>query len=182
LGGHRQEIAMTQKTSEFLALERAIAPFAEGFAVRSDNKDGLSGVYLHRVGGVKKTEIGVFAGLLVEPGTYPHLGRVDGQNAIVMAYVRPIRSPIRKRLVDEEEGIFRVAHQTLLPIASPEPFEIYETQVGALVRRRRLPEGAANLSDRRLLEFCRGSLALLGQAGLLDTMRQFVFEETAPAP
>jgi hypothetical protein len=51
------------------------------------------------------------------------------------------------------------------------------------VRRRRLPEGADSLSDRRLLEFCRGSLALLGQASLLDTLRQFDFATmTVPPP
>jgi hypothetical protein len=166
---------MTQKATEFLALERAIAPFAEGFAVKSDAKDGLSGVYLHRSGGAKKTEVGVFAGLVTDPSTYPHFGRIDGIQAIVMAYVRPIKSPIRKVLVGEEESIFRIAHQTLMPIASPEPFELFEGEVGALVRRRRLPEGADSLSDRRLLEFCRGSLALLGQASLLDTLRHFDF-------
>jgi hypothetical protein len=177
---------MAQKTTEFLALERAIAPFAEGFAVKSDVKDGLSGVYLHRIGGAKRTEMGVFAGLIADPTVYPHFGRLDGVQAIVMAYVKPIKSPIRKVLVDAEEGIFRTAHQTLMPIASPEPFELYETEIGALVRRRRLPEGADSLSDRRLLEFCRGSLALLGQASLLDTLRQFDFETMtvppAPAP
>jgi len=166
---------MPQKTSEFLALERAIAPFAEGFAVRSDTKEGLSGVYLHRVGGAKKTEFGVFAGLIADPSVHPHFGRIEGTQAIVMAYVRPLKSPIRKMLVDDEEGIFRLAHQTLMPIASPEPFELFEKEIGALLRRRRLPEGADSLSDRRLLEFCRGSLALLGQANLLDTLRQFDF-------
>jgi hypothetical protein len=172
----------TQKTSEFYALERAIAPFAEGFAVRSDNRDGLSGVYLHRVGGARKTEIGVFAGLLADPAAHPHLAKADPNTAVVIAYVRPLRAPARKVLVDDEEGIFKTAHQTLLPIASPEPFEIFPDQSGALIRRRRLPEGAAILADRRLLEFCRGSLALLGQAGLLDTLRQFDFEKNAPAP
>ena len=174
---------MPQKTSEFLALERAIAPFAEGFSVKSDTKDGLSGVYLHRIGGAKKTEIGVFAGLVTDPALYPHFGRMDGIQAIVLAYVRPLRSPIRKVLVDAEEGIFRTAHATLMPIASPEPFELYDDQIGALTRRRRLPEGADSLSDRRLLEFCRGSLALLGQASLLDTLRQFDFVTmTVPPP
>src|SRR5262245_16856599 len=143
---------MSQKPTEYLALERAIAPFAEGFAVKSDAKDGLSGVYLHRIGGAKKSEIGVFAGLIVDPSVYPHFGRMDGIQAVVMAYVKPIRSPVRKTLVDAEEGIFRVAHATLMPIASPEPFELYDKEIGALVRRRRLPEGAASLSDRRLLE------------------------------
>jgi hypothetical protein len=174
---------MNQKSTEFLALERAIAPFAEGFAVKSDAKDGLSGVYLHRVGGAKRTEIGVFAGLVTDPKVYPHFGRIDGIQAIVMAYVKPVKSPIRKVLVGEEESIFRTAHSTLLPIASPEPFEIFETEPGALARRRRLPEGADSLSDRRLLEFCRGSLALLGQASLLDTLRQFDFATmTVPPP
>ena len=174
---------MAQKTSEFLALERAIAPFAEGFAVKSDAKDGLSGVYLHRVGGAKRTEIGVFAGLIIDPKVYPHFSRIDYVQAIVMAYVKPVKSPIRKVLVGEEESIFRTAHATLMPIASPEPFELYDTEIGALVRRRRLPEGAESLSDRRLLEFCRGSLALLGQASLLDTLRQFDFATmTVPPP
>ena len=174
---------MAQKTSEFLALERAIAPFAEGFAVKSDAKDGLSGVYLHRVGGAKRTEIGVFAGLIIDPKVYPHFSRIDSVQAIVMAYVKPVKSPIRKVLVGEEESIFRTAHATLMPIASPEPFELYDTEIGALVRRRRLPEGADSLSDRRLLEFCRGSLALLGQASLLDTLRQFDFVTmTVPPP
>jgi hypothetical protein len=174
---------MAQKTSEFLALERAIAPFAEGFAVKSDAKDGLSGVYLHRVGGAKRTEIGVFAGLVIDPAVYPHFSRIDGIQAIVMAYVKPVKSPIRKVLVGEEESIFRTAHATLMPIASPEPFELYDTQIGALIRRRRLPDGAESLSDRRLLEFCRGSLALLGQASLLDTLRQFDFATmTVPPP
>ncbi len=174
---------MPQKTSEFLALERAIAPFAEGFAVKSDAKDGLSGVYLHRIGGAKKTEIGVFAGLVIDAAIYPHFSRIDGVQAIVMAYCRPVKSPIRKVLVDSEDGIFRTAHSTLMPIASPEPFELFDAEVGALARRRRLPEGADSLSDRRLLEFCRGSLALLGQAGLLDTLRQFDFVTmTVPPP
>ena len=174
---------MNQKSTEFLALERAIAPFAEGFAVKSDAKDGLSGVYLHRIGGAKRTEIGVFAGLVTDATVYPHFGRVDGIQAIVMAYVKPVKSPIRKILVGEEESIFRTAHSTLLPIASPEPFEIFDTEIGALARRRRLPEGADSLSDRRLLEFCRGSLALLGQASLLDTLRQFDFVTmTVPPP
>lgn len=174
---------MAQKTSEFLALERAIAPFAEGFAVKSDTKDGLSGVYLHRVGGARRTEIGVFAGLVIDPKVYPHFSKIDSVQAIVMAYTKPVKSPIRKVLVGEEESIFRTAHATLMPIASPEPFELYDTEIGALVRRRRLPEGADSLSDRRLLEFCRGSLALLGQASLLDTLRQFDFATmTVPPP
>lgn len=174
---------MPEKTTEFLALERAIAPFAEGFQVKSELKDGLSGVYLHRIGGAKRTEIGVFAGLVVDATLYPHFRRMDGVQAIVMAYAKPLKSPIRKVLVGEEEGIFRTAHQTLMPIASPEPFELFDTEIGALVRRRRLPEGADSLSDRRLLEFCRGSLALLGQASLLDTLRQFDFVTmTVPPP
>ncbi len=170
---------MTQKaTTEFLALERAIAPFAEGFTVRSENNGAIAGTYLHRIGGTpRKQEVGVFAGLLLDASGLPHLGRVEGTNAIVMAYVKPIRGSARKELVDPEESIFRVAHSTLLPIASPEPFELYEKEIGALVRRRRLPEGANSLTDRRLLEFCRGSLALLGQAALLDTLRQYTFGE-----
>jgi hypothetical protein len=140
-------------------------------------------VYLHRIGGAKRTEIGVFAGLVIDPSAYPHFRRIDGIQAIVMAYVRPVKSPIRKVLVGDEESIFRTAHSTLLPIASPEPFEIFDTEVGALARRRRLPEGADSLADRRLLEFCRGSLALLGQASLLDTLRQFDFATmTVPPP
>jgi len=96
---------------------------------------------------------------------------------------KPVKSPIRKVLVGEEESIFRTAHATLMPIASPEPFELYDTEIGALIRRRRLPDGAESLSDRRLLEFCRGSLALLGQASLLDTLRQFDFATmTVPPP
>ena len=174
---------MAQKTSEFLALERAIAPFAEGFAVRSDTKDGLSGVYLHRIGGARRTEFGVFAGLVTDPSLYPHFSKIDGIQAVVMAYAKPVKSPIRKVLVDEEESIFRTAHATLMPIASPEPFELFDTLVGALLRRRRLPDGAESLSDRRLLEFCRGSLALLGQASLLDTLRHFDFVTmTVPPP
>jgi hypothetical protein len=174
---------MAQKSTEFLALERAIAPFAEAFAVKSDAKDGLSGVYLHRAGGAKRTEIGVFAGLVTDPKAYPHFSPIDGVQAIVMAYVKPVKSPIRKVLVGDEESIFRTAHATLMPIASPEPFELYDGEIGALARRRRLPEGADSLSDRRLLEFCRGSLALLGQASLLDTLRQFDFVTmTVPPP
>ena len=125
----------------------------------------------------------MFAGLVIEPDLYPHFRRMDGVQAIVMSYCKPIKSPIRKVLVDAEEGIFRTAHATLMPIASPEPFELFETEQGALVRRRRFPDGAESLSDRRLLEFCRGSLALLGQASLLDTLRQFDFVTmTVPAP
>lgn len=167
---------MADKPSEFVALERAIAPFAEGFSIRSGDENGLRGVSLHREGKGGKPEIGVFAGLLTDARSLPHLVRPDGTEAMVMAYVRPLRHAARQFLVGGEESIFRVAHATLMPIASPEPFELYEKQAGALVRRRRLPEGAESLMDRRLLEFCRGSLALLGQAGLLDTLREFAFE------
>lgn len=166
----------TKAQAEFLPLERAIAPFAEGFSVRSSNDGSLSGVYLFRTAGSRKPEIGVFAGLLLDATPFPHFLRVQTPEAIVMAYVKPVRSATRRTLVDGEECVFRTAHQTLLPIASPEPFEFFEKEPFALVRRRRLPEGAASLMDRRLLEFCRGSLALLGQAGLLDALRQFQFE------
>ena len=173
---------MAEKPSEFVALERAIAPFAEGFGIRSGEENGLCGVYLHREGRGGKPEIGVFAGLLRDAGAHPHLDAHDGPEALVMAYVRPVRHAARQVLVEAEEAIFRTAHATLMPIASPEPFELYESEIGALVRRRRLPDGADSLSDRRLLEFCRGSLALLGQASLLDTLRQFDFVKmTVPA-
>ena len=118
----------------------------------------------------------MFAGLLLDAQPFPFLHRVHVPEAMVVAYVKPVRSSVRKTLVDAEESVFRTAHSTLLPIASPEPFEFFESEPFALVRRRRLPEGAASLMDRRLLEFCRGSLALLGQAGLLDALRQFAFE------
>lgn len=167
---------MAKEQSEFLPLERAIAPFAEGFSVRSGNDGSLSGVYLHRSGGPRKPEIGVFAGLLVDAQGLPFLLRVHAPEAMVVAYAKPVRSAVRKSLVDAEESVFRTAHSTLLPIASPEPFEFFDTEIFALVRRRRLPEGAASLMDRRLLEFCRGSLALLGQAGLLDALRQYAFD------
>lgn len=165
-----------KERAEFLPLERAIAPFAEGFSVRSSNDGSLSGVYLHRSGGSRKPEIGVFAGLLLDAQPFPHFARTHVPEAIVLAYVKPVRSAVRKNLVDADESVFRTAHATLLPIASPEPFEFFEPEPFALVRRRRLPEGAASLVDRRLLEFCRGSLALLGQAGLLDALRQFTFD------
>jgi hypothetical protein len=168
---------MPRDPSEFLALERAIAPFAEGFSVRSEKDGAVHGVTLLRSGGSRKPEIGVIAGLLVDPGAYPHFLRTQTPEALVMAYVKPVRSGVRKLLVDAEESVFRTAHATLLPIASPEPFEFFETEPGALARRRRLPDGADSLMDRRLLEFCRGSLALLGQAGLLDALRQFNFAE-----
>lgn len=167
---------MAKEQSEFLPLERAIAPFAEGFSVRSSNDGSLAGVYLHRSGGSRKPEVGVFAGLLLDPAPFPSFTRVHAPEAIVLAYVKPVKSAVRKTLVDADESVFRTAHGTLLPIASPEPFEFFEKDVFALVRRRRLPEGAASLMDRRLLEFCRGSLALLGQAGLLDALRQFAFD------
>lgn len=167
---------MANDRSEFLPLERAIAPFAEGFSVRSGNDGSLSGVYLFRSAGSRKPEIGVFAGLLLDASAYPQYTRVHGPEAIVLAYVKPVKSPVRKALVDADESVFRTAHATLLPIASPEPFEFFEKEPHALVRRRRLPEGAESLMDRRLLEFCRGSLALLGQAGLLDALRQFSFD------
>ncbi|MCE9636654.1 MAG: hypothetical protein K8T90_13200 [Planctomycetes bacterium] len=166
---------MAKEQSEFLPLERAIAPFAEGFSVRSGNDGFLSGVYLHRSGGPRKPEIGVFAGLLLDATPFPHLTRVHAPEAIVQAYVKPVKSAVRKSLVHGEESFFQVAYTTLNPIASPEPFEFFEKEPFALVRRRRLPEGADSLMDRRLLEFCRGSLALLGQAGLLDALRQFDF-------
>jgi hypothetical protein len=170
---------MPREPGEFLPLERAIAPFAEGFVIKSDNDGALCGVYLRRSGGARKPEIGVFAGLLIDATTYPHFDRVKAPEAIVMAYVKPVKGAVRKNLVVEEESVFRTAHQTLLPIASPEPFEFFENEPGALVRRRRLPDGADSLMDRRLLEFCRGSLALLGQAGLLDAMRTYDFTGTA---
>ncbi len=161
-------------TTEFLALERAIAPFAEGFSVRSANKGGLSGVYLYRTDG--EQEVGVFAGLLTDEDALPHVDYGGTAEALVMAYVTPLDGSARAELVDDEDGIFDVAHGTLMPLASPEPFEFYEDEPGALLRRRRLPEGAAALTDRRLLEFCRGSLALLGQVDLLDTLRDYEIE------
>lgn len=164
---------------EFLALERAIAPFAEGFSVRSAD-DGLTmGVHLFRKGGRDKAEVGVFAGLLTDPDAFPHFTYATLPMGIVMAYVRPLRSRARRELVDADEGILRAAHAKLMPIASPEPFELFDTEEAALVRRRRLPESADSLMDRRLLEFCRGSLALLGQANLLDTLRDYDFTGTA---
>ncbi len=172
---------MPRAPAEFLPLERAIAPFAEGFVIKSDNAETLCGVYLRRSGGSRKPEVGVFAGLLLDAKDHPHFTRVQAPEAIVMAYVKPPKGPVRKMLVDAEESVFRTAHQTLLPIASPEPFEFFEKEIGALVRRRRLPDGADSLMDRRLLEFCRGSLALLGQAGLLDALRHYAFDGSAPA-
>jgi hypothetical protein len=166
---------MAEEPPEYVALERAIAPFAEGFSIRSGSGGGLSGVYLHRSPD-DVAEVGVFAGLIVDPSHFPHLGRVDDPTALVMAYVEPLDAEARAHLVDDEDGIFRTAHSTLMPIASPEPFEIFEDEPGALLRRRRLPEGADSLRDRRLLEFCRGSLALLGQASLLDTLREYPAE------
>ncbi len=166
---------MSHDASEFLALERAIAPFAEGFSIRSGDDGQLSGVYLHRNGGEDDAEVGVFAGLLVDPDAFPHFRRVREPEAVVMAYVEPLDSLARDELVNGEGAIFPTAHTTLMPIASPEPFELFEDENGALVRRRHLPEGADSLMDRRLLEFCRGSLALLGQAGLLDTLRDYDF-------
>ena len=162
---------MADTTTEFLALERAIAPFAEGFSVRSANDGVLSGVYLFRNGG--KQEIGIFAGLLLDEAAYPHLERIEAPEAVVMAYVQPLTGTAREELVGEEESIFETAHRTLLPLASPEPFQLFEDEPGALIRTRRLPEDAAELTDRRLLEFCRGSLALLGQVDLLDDLREF---------
>ena len=160
-----------EDATEFLALERAIAPFAEGFSVRSGNEAGLSGVYLHRNAGDQ--EVGVFAGLLMDEDAYPHIKYIQAPVAFVMAYVTPLGGSAREELVDDEDGIFQVAHETLLPLASPEPFYDFWDQPGALVRTRRLPEDAAELTDRRLLEFCRGSLALLGQVDLLDTLREY---------
>ncbi len=159
-------------STEFLALERAIAPFAEGFSVRSGNDGALSGVFLYRNGGDQ--EIGVFAGLLLDADPYPHMVRFRGDpEGLVMAYVNPIDGSARAELVSDEESVFETAHETLMPLASPEPFELFESEPGALVRRRRLPEGADELTDRRLLEFCRGSLALLGQVDLLDALREY---------
>jgi len=163
-----------EDATEFLALERAITPFAEGFSVRSGNGDGLSGVFLHRNAGDQ--EIGVFAGLLTDETKFPHIDRIEAPVAFVMAYVTPLDGTARAELVDDEDGIFQVAHETLLPLASPEPFYDFWEEPGALVRTRRLPEDAAELTDRRLLEFCRGSLALLGQVDLLDTLREYEIE------
>ncbi len=162
---------MAETTTEFVALERAIAPFAEGFSVRSGNDGKLSGVYLFRNGG--KQEIGIFAGLLLSEKAYPHLDRVEAPEALVMAYVKPLRGKAREELVGDEESVFETAHRTLMPLASPEPFQLFEDKAGALLRTRRLPEGAEELTDRRLLEFCRGSLALLGQVDLLDELREY---------
>lgn len=171
---------MAEEMPEYLALERAIAPFAEGFSIRSGSDGALSGVYLHRNSDDDGSEIGVFAGLLVNPSKYAHIERVVEPAALVMAYVQPLDSEARTLLVADDDSIFRTAHSTLMPIASPEPFELFDAQPGALVRHRRLPEGADSLMDRRLLEFCRGSLALLGQASLLDTLREYGFDGTLP--
>ena len=165
---------MADEATEFLALERAIAPFAEGFSVRSGNDGVLSGVFLHRNGGGQ--EIGVFAGLLLDESAYPHLLGAEAPEALVMAYVQPLGGSARGELVEEEESVFETAHRTLMPLASPEPFELFEAEPGVLLRRRRLPEGAAVLTDRRLLEFCRGSLALLGQVDLLDALREYAID------
>lgn len=168
---------MSDEDREFLALERAIAPFAEGFDVRSEDDGALAGVYLHRTDAAGKQEVGVFAGLLLDEDAYPHFRRAEAPEGLVMAYVRPLDCAARRTLVGGDDAIIRTAHATLMPIASPEPFELFDDQPGALARRRRLPEDAADLMDRRLLEFCRGSLALLGQANLLDTLREFEFAE-----
>lgn len=174
---------MPREPAEFLPLERAVAPFAEGFKIKSENDGALCGVYLRRTAGSRKPEVGVFAGLLLDATTFPHYERVRAPEAIVVAYVKPAKGPHRKPLIEGEESPFASAHQTLLPIASPEPFEFFPKEIGALVRRRRLPDGADSLMDRRLLEFCRGSLALLGQAGLLDVLRQWTVEvPIAPPP
>ena len=79
---------MPEDPSEFLALERAIAPFAEGFEVRSADDGRISGVFLHRMGN-NGTEIGVFAGLLKDADAYPHFRAADPPQALVMAYVSP---------------------------------------------------------------------------------------------
>ena len=70
---------MADDVTEFIALERAIAPFAEGFSVRSSNDGVLSGVFLHRNAGDQ--EIGVFAGLLLDEGAYPHLFGAEAPEA-----------------------------------------------------------------------------------------------------
>ena len=164
--------------TEFLALERAIAPFAEGFEVRSENDGRRSGVFLYRDVSENghSQEIGIFAGIILDESAYPHLKRVEAPEAVVMAYVSPTKGPVREELVDDEDSVFENAHRTLMPLASPEPFEFFGGEDGALVRTRRLSEDAAELTDRRLLEFCRGSLALLGQVDLLDDLRDFGLE------
>ena len=113
--------------------------------------------------------------LLLDEDAFPHFRFVTLPSALVMAYVRPEGSQAREELVVSDDSILRAAHAKLMPIASPEPFELFEDEPGALVRRRSLPESAESLRDRRLLEFCRGSLALLGQASLLDTLRDYDF-------
>lgn len=162
---------MSGSNSEFLALERAIAPFAEGFSVRSGDDGELAGAYLSRVKG--DVELGIFAGMMLEEEALDYVPRPYAPAGLVMCYVKPLGSKTRAALVDDEDSIVREAHALLQPIASPEPFELFEDQVGVLVRRRRLPEDVESLMDRRLLEFCRGSLALMGQVNLLDTLREF---------
>lgn len=162
---------MSGSTSEFLALERAIAPFAEGFEVTSGDDGELAGAYLTRKSG--EVEIGIFAGMLLEEDALDYVPRPHAPAGLVMCFVKPLGSAARAALVDAEFGIVREAHGKLQPIASPEPFELFPAQEGVLVRRRRLPEDVESLMDRRLLEFCRGSLALMGQVNLLDTLREF---------
>lgn len=140
--------------------------------IHRQQKGGLWGYDLVRKRG--RPQVGFFVGFLIERS--PKRGKtssliVHPPECAVMAFVRPTRLPLHRRLVREPANPFRRAFELLTKYTLRRPrFEFHEREAGALIRHVPLAAFPPGEEEKYARNFFMETLALVVRSGLPEKL------------
>jgi hypothetical protein len=123
--------------------------------------------------------LGFFVGFLYRPERF-RLLKFEPPECLVFAFVRPLGSPLHRRLVGEPGSLVRWTFEYIRWLTHRPPrFEFYERELPALVRHCPMSEWPRGREEHYARNYFIETLALLVRSGLVRRLKEA--ETAAPA-
>ncbi len=143
-------------------------PYLRGYEVYPHTSGGLWGYFFERPAG--RIGLGFFAGFLLSPHHHAYLS-VGTPACLVFAFVRPVRWPIHRGLVEAEESLFRRTASYISWLTARKPrWQFLEDKLPALSRAGSMNEWPRRRREHYARNFFTESLALLVRSGLVQEL------------
>jgi hypothetical protein len=164
-------------------------PYLRGYAPRLESRGALQGCWFTGAASPRSKRsssrpaaggrLGFFVGFLSRPERFPLL-KFEPPECLVFAFVRPLGSPLHRRLVGEPGSLVRWTFEYIRWLTHRPPrFEFYERELPALVRHCTMREWPRGREEHYARNYFIETLAFLVRSGLVRRLKEA--ESAAPA-